>query len=59
MRTPQLSEVVEGPVFLMLDTAVDHTRKDLPVSLYETGEGERGRGVEGWSERHAHTCQAL
>lgn len=32
----KLSEVVEGPVFLMLDTAVDHTRKDLPVSLYET-----------------------
>lgn len=31
-------------MFLMLDTAVDHTRKDLPVSLYETGErGERGR----------------
>ncbi|PNW76505.1 hypothetical protein CHLRE_11g467647v5 [Chlamydomonas reinhardtii] len=32
----KISEVVESPVFLLLDPAVDHTRKDLPVSLYET-----------------------
>ncbi len=34
----QISEVVEGPVFLLLDPVVDHSRKDLPVALYETGE---------------------
>ncbi|GFR45118.1 hypothetical protein Agub_g6496 [Astrephomene gubernaculifera] len=32
----RISEVVEGPVFLLLDPAVDHSRKDLPVTLYET-----------------------
>ncbi|KAG2488340.1 hypothetical protein HYH03_013030 [Edaphochlamys debaryana] len=32
----KISEVVESPVFLLLDPAVDHTRKDLPVTLYET-----------------------
>ncbi|EFJ51244.1 hypothetical protein VOLCADRAFT_79768 [Volvox carteri f. nagariensis] len=32
----KISEVVEGPVFLLLDPAVDHSRKDLPVALYET-----------------------
>ncbi|KAG2439114.1 hypothetical protein HYH02_006636 [Chlamydomonas schloesseri] len=32
----KISEVVESPVFLLLDAAVDHTRKDLPVGLYET-----------------------
>ncbi|GIL82484.1 hypothetical protein Vretimale_11872 [Volvox reticuliferus] len=32
----KISEVVEGPVFLLLDPTVDHSRKDLPVTLYET-----------------------
>ncbi|GLC51813.1 hypothetical protein PLESTB_000551200 [Pleodorina starrii] len=32
----KISEVVEGPVFLLLDPSVDHSRKDLPVTLYET-----------------------
>ncbi|KXZ48035.1 hypothetical protein GPECTOR_31g399 [Gonium pectorale] len=32
----KISEVVESPVFLLLDPTVDHTRKDLPVVLYET-----------------------
>ncbi|GIL60036.1 hypothetical protein Vafri_14657 [Volvox africanus] len=32
----KISEVVEGPVFLLLDPVVDHSRKDLPVTLYET-----------------------
>ena len=35
-------------MFLLLDPAVDHTRKDLPVSLYETGEeGAAGEGEDG------------
>ena len=47
----QISEVVESPVFLLLDPAVDHTRKDLPVSLYETGEEGAGCGRRGRRRR--------
>ena len=38
-----MSEVIESPVFLLLDPSIDHTRKDLPVTLHETG----GAGVQG------------
>jgi hypothetical protein len=27
----------EGPVFLLLNPFIDHSRKDLPVDVYETG----------------------
>lgn len=38
-----LSEVNEAPVLLMLDPTINHTRRDLPVALYETemGGGEQ------------------
>ena len=35
-------EINESPVFLVLNPKIDHTRKDLPVSLYETGEPPTG-----------------
>lgn len=31
-------ELNESAVLLMLNPSVDHTRKDLPVDVYETGE---------------------
>ena len=34
----QIMELNESPIFLLLDTTVDPARKDLPVTLYETGE---------------------
>lgn len=47
----QIMGLNESPVFLLLNPKVDVTRKDLPVSLYETGVwewggegGARGRG---------------
>lgn len=36
-QTLQLLAINESPVLLLLNPRVDHTRKDLPVALYETG----------------------
>jgi len=33
----QMMELNEGPVFLLLNPFIDHSRKDLPVDVYETG----------------------
>ena len=34
----QIMNLNESPVFLLLDPAVHDRHKDLPVSLYESGE---------------------
>lgn len=33
----QMTQYNEGPVFLLLNPFIDHSRKDLPVDVYETG----------------------
>jgi hypothetical protein len=37
----------EGPVFLLLNPAIDASRKDLPVDVYETGACGGGTGCVG------------
>ena len=32
-----MAQYNEGPVFLLLNPFIDHSRKDLPVDVYETG----------------------
>lgn len=34
---PQVMALNESPVFLLLNPRVDHSRKNLPVTLFETG----------------------
>lgn len=34
----QITTFNESPVFLLMDTNMDHAHKDLPVYLYESGE---------------------
>jgi len=36
----QIMGINESPVFLLLSPRVDLARKDLPVSLYETGRND-------------------
>lgn len=45
----QMAHFNEGPVFLLLNPFIDHSRKDLPVDVYETGgEGwQKGGGGSG------------
>lgn len=38
----QLMDLNESPIFLRLDPRCDPTQKDLPVHLYESGEGSPG-----------------
>lgn len=33
----QITELNEGPVFMLLNPFIHHSRKDLPVDVYETG----------------------
>jgi hypothetical protein len=37
LRAVQISEYNESPLLLLLDPAIDHSRKDLPLDVYETG----------------------
>ncbi len=32
-----MTEINESPVFLLLNPAIDAARKDLPVTVFETG----------------------
>lgn len=46
----QLIEFNESPIFMLLDTTISALRKDLPVTLFETGVGalvaqQQGRAV--------------
>lgn len=43
---PQIMELNESPVFLLLDPTIDASRKELPVQLHETGGGQ-GQGLLG------------
>lgn len=49
----QISNINEAPVFLLLNPKLDHTRKDLPVALYETGVFKHIRA------HAAHVIQAM
>ena len=42
---PQVMELNESPILLLLNPKIDHDRKDIPVTIYETGR----LGLEGSS----------
>jgi hypothetical protein len=35
-------ELNESPAFLLMDPTIVHTRRDLPISMYETGGRQHG-----------------
>lgn len=46
----QLIEFNESPIFMLLDTTISALRKDLPVTLFETGVGALGGQQQGWAK---------
>jgi hypothetical protein len=49
----QICEHNESPLLLLLDPAIDHSRKDLPLDVYETG-GACARKAGGVHQQPLH-----